>query len=91
MNFLCIIPARSGSTGIKNKNIKKIKNYTLIERTYIFCKKISEFNEIILSTDSKRYMNFLKKYNYKYPKILRPKSIAKKNSTDLHIIQSTPK
>ena len=36
MNILCIIPARSGSKGIKNKNIQKIKKLTLIEHSFIF-------------------------------------------------------
>ena len=31
MTTLAIIPARSGSKGFKNKNIKKINNKTLIE------------------------------------------------------------
>ena len=31
MNILGVIPARSGSSKIKNKNIKKIKNQTLLE------------------------------------------------------------
>ena len=86
MNFLCIIPARSGSKEIKNKNIKKINNLTLIEHAYIFCNKFKEFKSIIVSTDSKKYLSFLKKYNYKYNEFLRPKSIATKNSTDLEVL-----
>ena len=86
MNFLCIIPARSGSKGIKNKNIKKIKKLTLIEHAYIFLNKFKEFDKIIVSTDSKEYLKFLEKYNYKYSKFLRPKSLAKKNSTDLEVL-----
>ena len=86
MNFLCIIPARSGSKGIKNKNIKKIKNLTLIEHAYKFCCKFKEFKPIIISTDSKKYLSFLKKYNYKFNKFLRPKSISGKNSTDLEVL-----
>ena len=86
MNFLCIIPARSGSKGIKNKNIQKIKKLTLIEHSYIFAKKFNEFNEIIISTDSKKYLKFLEKHGYKYNNFLRPKSLAKKNSTDLEVL-----
>tara|TARA_X000000950_G_scaffold288438_1_gene405203 strand:- start:1277 stop:1960 length:684 start_codon:yes stop_codon:yes gene_type:complete len=86
MNFLCIIPARSGSKGIINKNIKKIKKLTLIEHAYIFAKKFKEFDTVIVSTDAKKYLDFLKKYNYKFNNFLRPKNIAKKNSTDLEVI-----
>ncbi len=86
MNILCIIPARSGSKGIINKNIKKIKKHTLIEHAYFFAKKFKEFNKIIVSTDSKHYLNLLKKHKYKYVDFLRPKNLAKKNTTDLEVI-----
>ena len=86
MNFLCIIPARSGSKNIIDKNIKKIKKLTLIEHAYIFAKKFKEFDTVIVSTDSKRYLNFLKKYNYKFNNFLRPKALSKKNSTDLEVL-----
>jgi len=61
MNVLAIIPARSGSKGIKNKNIKKINNITLIERAYIVAKKSKIFDKIIISTDSPKYQNLMKK------------------------------
>ncbi len=86
MNFLCIIPARSGSKGIIDKNIKKIKKLTLIEHAYIFAKKFKEFDTVIVSTDSKKYLNFLKKYHYKFNNFLRPKALSKKNSTDLEVL-----
>lgn len=86
MNFLCLIPARSGSKEIKDKNIQKIKKLTLIEHAYIFAKKFKEFDQIIVSTDSKKYLKFLNKFNYKYTNFLRPKSLSKKNSTDLEVL-----
>lgn len=86
MNFLCIIPARSGSKGIKNKNIQKIKKLTLIEHAYTFAKKFKEFDDILVSTDSKKYLKFLEKYSYKFNKFLRPKSLSRKNSTDLEVL-----
>ena len=86
MNFLCLIPARSGSKGIKDKNIQKIKKLTLIEHAYLFAKKFAEFDQIIVSTDSKKYLKFLKKHNYKYTNFLRPKSISTKDSTDLEVL-----
>ena len=43
--LLCIIPARSGSTRIKNKNLLKLSNKTLVELAYNVAKKskICEF------------------------------------------------
>ncbi len=86
MNFLCLIPARSGSRGIIDKNIKKIKKLTLIEHAYLFAKKFTDFDKVIVSSDSRKYLNYLKKYNYKYNNFLRPKSLSRKNSTDLEVL-----
>lgn len=61
MNVLAIIPARSGSKGIKNKNIKKINNVTLIEKAYAVARKSKIFDQIIISTDSVLYQNLMKK------------------------------
>jgi CMP-N,N'-diacetyllegionaminic acid synthase len=72
MNILCIIPARSGSKGIKNKNLQKIKKKkSLIELAFDIAKKSELFDKIIVSTDSKYYQKILKK---KIPiDFLRPK------------------
>ena len=53
-DVFCLIPARSGSKGIKNKNIKKIKDITLIEHAARFAKNLSVEN-ILISSDSKKY------------------------------------
>jgi len=59
-NFAIIIPARKGSKGIKNKNIKKIKNLYLIE--FIF-KEIRSINlPKYVVTDSKFIKKIAKKY-----------------------------
>ena len=58
MNILCLICARKGSKGIKNKNITKIKNKKLIEITIDQAKKSKLFQNIVVSTDSKKIQNF---------------------------------
>ena len=52
--ILTIIPARGGSKGIKNKNIKKMLNKPLIYWTIKQIKKINKKSTIIVSTDSKK-------------------------------------
>ena len=49
---VAIIPARGGSSRIKNKNLTKIGNDSLIRNSLKTCKKSGIFDEIILSTDS---------------------------------------
>ena len=50
---IAIIPARAGSTRIKNKNLCRIGNDSLITNSLKTCKKSGIFDQIIVSTDSK--------------------------------------
>ena len=59
---LCIIPARSGSKGIKNKNIIKINNKHLLDYTCQFTNKIKSIDRTVISTDSKKYQLIAEKY-----------------------------
>lgn len=87
MKILAIIPARSGSKGIKNKNLKKIiGNKTLIEHAYEIADKSKIFNKIIISTDSAVYKNYLKKNNIQI-NFLRPKRLSGDFVTDLALIK----
>ena len=49
----CIIPARKGSKGIKNKNIVRFRGKPLIQHTFIMAKKLRKEFDILVSTDSK--------------------------------------
>lgn len=73
MNILCTVCARGGSTGIKNKNIKKLFNKPLILHTLLQAKKSRIFDKIIVSTDSNKIINICKRkvdYIVKRPKKL---------------------
>jgi CMP-N-acetylneuraminic acid synthetase len=79
MKIIAIIPARGGSKSIPNKNIKKLNGIPLINYTIKNCLKSGIFDYIIVSTDSKKIYNKVKKFK----KILifgRNKSISKDNS-----------
>ena len=54
---IAIIPARKGSTRIKNKNLKQIGTDSLIKRSLNTCSASGIFDEIIVSTDSKEIEN----------------------------------
>ena len=78
-----MIPARSGSS-LKNKNIRIYKNKPLIFHTIDVALKSRFINKIIISTDSLKYKNIIKKnYGTKVEiPFLRPKKISGAYSTD---------
>ncbi len=67
MNNIAIIPARCGSKGIKDKNIKLINGKPLIAYTIEAAIKSCMFNEVMVSTDSEIYAEIAKSYNAKVP------------------------
>ena len=81
LKILSIIPARSGSKSIKNKNIILYKNKPLIYHTIKSAIKSKYINKILVSTDSKRYQKLSIKYGAEAP-FLRPKNISQDNSHD---------
>ena len=60
--IIAFIPARSGSTRVKNKNIRLIKNRPLIYWTVSKALNSKQFDKIVFSSDSKKYYNILLKY-----------------------------
>ena len=72
---ICIIPARSGSKRIKNKNIKKINGIPLIGMTIKIAKKSGLFKRIIVSTDCPKISSIAKKYGAEAP-FLRDKKLS---------------
>lgn len=62
MKPICVIPLRSGSRSIKNKNVKKLHNKPLCYYCIKTCLESKIFSKIIIATDSKKYIKILKKY-----------------------------
>ena len=67
LKILIIIPARKNSKRLKNKNLLKINNKSLIQRTIEVSKKIVPTKNILVSTDSKMVLktinNLAQSYN----------------------------
>lgn len=59
---LCIIPARSGSKRIKNKNIINFAGKPIIYWSILAAKKTKLFNKIVVSSDGDKILNISKKY-----------------------------
>ena len=75
------IPARSGSKGIKNKNIKNLNGKPLLAWSIETCKKSKYIQDIVVSTDSQKYAKIAIKYGATKV-IRRPKNISGDKSTD---------
>lgn len=88
MNYLVFIPARAGSKGIKNKNLKFLKGKPLISYTLETANNISKKikTDIFLSTDSKKIFNYCKK-KAKIVDYIRPKYLAEDKSNIYDSVQ----
>ena len=81
-----LIPARSGSKGVPNKNIMDLGCYPLIAYSIVVAKKCSTIDRVIVSTDSEEYARIALKYGAEVP-FLRPSDISNDSSTDLEFFQ----
>lgn len=77
--IIALIPARKGSRSIKNKNLIKIFNKPLIYYTIKAAKSSNYINEIYVSTDSKKILNYSRKQGIFT--IERPKKYSLDNSS----------
>ncbi|MBE6097708.1 MAG: acylneuraminate cytidylyltransferase family protein [Schwartzia succinivorans] len=67
MTNIAIIPARSGSKGLKDKNIKLMNGKPLLSYSIVAAKESGIFDEIMVSTDSQRYADIAIKYGASVP------------------------
>lgn len=77
MKNLAIIPARSGSKGLKDKNVKLLNGVPLIGYSIDVAMSTGIFEEVMVSTDSEQYADIAKKCGANVP-FLR----SERNSTD---------
>lgn len=81
-----IIPARSGSKGIKDKNIKTVNGHPLIAYSIMAAKLAKNIDRVIVSTDSEKYAKIARQYGAETP-FIRPKEISSDTSTDLEFFK----
>ncbi len=84
---LGLIPARGGSKGIKNKNLKLLNGKPLIAHTIEAALK-SKLDRVIVATDSKKIREVAIKYGAECP-FVRPKKISKDDSHAFEIYKYT--
>ena len=81
---IAIVPARAGSKGIKNKNLKKLNGAPLIDHTLKFASSLNIFDEVLLTSDSKKILSRAREYNCL--EINRPKELAKDDSLMIDVV-----
>jgi len=84
-----LIPARSGSTRVKNKNLQKVGKVSLLEKKIKICKSL-KIGKVVVSTNSKKIAKLSHNLGAEIP-FLRPEkySTAKASSvaTILHYLR----
>jgi CMP-N-acetylneuraminic acid synthetase len=86
--IIALIPARSGSERLKDKNSKKLNNKPLLYYAIKSAIRAKIFDNIVVSTDSKKYKTIAQRYGASVP-FLRPKKISKSTSIDFEWINFT--
>ena len=82
MKILCTICARGGSKGLTNKALRKINDKPLIYYTIKQAIKSKVFDQVVVSTDSKKIQKVAKYYGAK-SWFLRPKKFSHDASSKL--------
>ena len=86
MKNLAIIPARSGSKGLKDKNIKILNEKPLLAYSITAANKSGLFDEIMVSTDSEKYAEIAKQWGAKVP-FLRSQELSNDTASSWEVVK----
>mgnify|MGYP001243409715 CR=1 FL=1 len=84
-DILVLIPARSGSKGLPDKNIKKLHGKPLISYTIETAQEIFDNSQVIVSTDDLKIAKIAELKGANIP-FLRPKELAQDDSSTRDVI-----
>ncbi len=80
-NVIAIIPARSGSKSLIDKNIKLLSGHPLIAYSIAAARLSKKIDRVIVSTNSEKYADIARKYGAEVP-FMRPEKYSTDTSTD---------
>jgi len=83
--IVALIPARSGSKGVPNKNVRRLGGHSVLKWSIAACLKSMYIEKTIVSTDSEEYASLAKSFGADVP-FLRPAEISTDHSTDFEFI-----
>ncbi len=81
-----IIPVRGGSKGIPGKNLRRVGNDSLLERTIKFAKNSARIDRIIVSTDDAAMHEIASRHGVQSPS-LRPAHLATASATSSDVVE----
>lgn len=83
--IVALIPARSGSKGVKDKNVQLLRGKPLIAYSIETAIATKSIDRVFVSTDSSIYANIARNFGAEVP-FLRPAAISGDDSTDLEFV-----
>jgi CMP-N,N'-diacetyllegionaminic acid synthase len=89
-SIIALIPARSGSKRVADKNIRPLAGYPVIAYTIAAARRSGIFSAIVVSTDSERYAEVARSYSAEVP-FLRPAEMSGDVSPDIEWVEFTLK
>ena len=89
--IIALIPARKGSKGVKNKNLLKINDISIVNHAIKIGLSIKSIEHTILSSDSSKILNQAKFNNQKVIKIKRSQNISKDSTPILPVMEDAIK
>ena len=83
---VALIPARSGSKGIENKNLRTLHDRSLLDWSISAARKTQNISRVVVSTNSSEYAEVAKKAGAEVP-FLRPELISQDKSNDFEFVK----
>lgn len=85
-HVVAIIPARSGSKSVRDKNIRIMNGKPMLAYSIEHALQTPGIDRVIVSTDSERYGEIAREYGAETP-FLRPEEISRDTSLDIEVFQ----
>lgn len=85
---IAVVPARSGSKGIPNKNMVHVCNKPLLQYTLEFIKNLKFIDFVHVSSDSKAILDFASSYTTDN-KIIRPANLSGDSVGDMSVLKNS--
>ena len=86
LRTVAMIPARAGSTRVRDKNIRPLAGHPAIAYSIVAAKQSGVFDSVIVSTDSAEYAEIARYYGAEVP-FLRSSEIAGAKSPDIEWVE----